>query len=272
MVKVSSNKTGFHPLNIGRFLIFNENQTICGLVIEARIERGVVRRLSEILGKFGIIVHFVQFSMTEAEASTVKALAFLDFSNSQVSPEELLERVKKQEAVLSVELIRPKKKGFISDTYFFPLVIANERVVVFRKSVYEALLNGIRKQFGTAGEAMLYYAGFNIGQQVYDEYVQIARSEEVEDLAEVSKAINMTLGWGVADIVKVDKEMQVAIVRMYENFECELGRSSGKPYSHFYRGAIAGFFTKFFRKEAEVQETKCIAKGDPYCEFHIKTA
>ncbi|HDI12443.1 MAG TPA: hypothetical protein ENF63_02490 [Candidatus Bathyarchaeota archaeon] len=39
----------------------------------------------------------------------------------------------------------------------------------------------------------------------------------------------------------------------------------------FYRGAIAGVFTWFFENEVKVEETKCIAKGDPYYEFYIST-
>jgi predicted hydrocarbon binding protein len=37
----------------------------------------------------------------------------------------------------------------------------------------------------------------------------------------------------------------------------------------FYRGAIAGLFTRFFGRDVKVQETECIAKGDPYYKFTI---
>jgi hypothetical protein len=43
---------------------------------------------------------------------------------------------------------------------------------------------------------MLHYQGFSIGAEIFDQYMKIAKSRTVEDLVEVARAINMTLGWG----------------------------------------------------------------------------
>ena len=264
-------KQRFKPLNIGRIMIFDKNRKIYGMVIESKRGLGFLRRLCELAEDLGVVIQYVQFSMMESGKSFVRAIAFLDFSDSTVSPERALELVKSQEFVISSCLIKPDRKGIIFDNCFFPLIISNERIVIFRKAVYEALFNGVRMKFGSAGEAMLYYQGFTIGFEIYNKYLEIANSEELEDLIEVAKALNMTLGWGVIDKIKVDTKNGVAKLRIYQSFECELGKSNGKPYSQFYRGAIAGLFTRFFGKEVKIQETKCIAKGDPYCEFTIKT-
>lgn len=260
----------FKPLNIGRIMVFNGNKRIYGIIIESTIEKGVLRKLSELAENLDIIVRYIQYSMENIDKPTVTAIAFLDFSQSKTSPEEALKILKSQKYVKNAQIINPSN-GIIYDSYFFPITLEGERVVIFRKPVYEALLNGIRKKFGSAGEAMLYYQGFSIGFEIYDAYVKIAKSERLEDLIEVAKAVNMTLGWGIADKVKVDVEKGTAMLRTYLNFECELGENNGRPYSQFYRGAIAGIFTRFFGKDVKVTETRCIAKGDPYCEFVVKT-
>jgi predicted hydrocarbon binding protein len=118
---------------------------------------------------------------------------------------------------------------------------------------------------------MLHYQGFSIGAEIFDQYMKIAKSRTVEDLVEVARAINMTLGWGVIEDVSVDSEKGRAKLRICHSFECELSTDQRKPKSHFYRGAIAGVFARFFGKDVEVKETKCIAMGDPYCEFEIET-
>jgi predicted hydrocarbon binding protein len=259
----------FKPLNIGRIMVFDENRRIYGIVIEPTIGKDVLRKLSELAENLDITVRYIQCSMETLDKPTVSAIAFLDFSQSKISPEEALKILKSQKYVKNAHIINPSH-GIIYDSYFFPIMLECERVVIFRKSVYEALLKGIRKKFGSAGEAMLYYQGFFIGFEIYDEYVKIAKSEKLEDLIEIAKAVNMTLGWGIIDKVKVDVEKGIAKFRMYDNFECELGENNGKPYSQFYRGAIAGIFTRFFGKDVKVAETKCIAKGDPYCEFVVK--
>jgi predicted hydrocarbon binding protein len=264
-------KEYFKPLNIGRIMVFNEDRRIYGVVIESTIERGVLRKLSELAESLNITIRYIQYSMGGVDKPTVTAIAFLDFSHSKTPPEEALKILKSQKFVKNAQIIKPSKNGLIYDNYFFPITLEGERVVIFRRSVYEALLNGIRKKFGSAGEAMLYYQGFSIGYEIYDEYVKIAKSEKPEDLIEIAKAVNITLGWGIADKVRVDVDKGTARLRIYHNFECELGENHGRPYSQFLRGAIAGVFTRFFRKDVKVKEIMCIAKGDPYCEFIVET-
>lgn len=263
-------KPSYKPLNIGRIMLFDRNQKIYGLVIESTVGKGIMRRLSEIAESLNIVTRYIQFSMEELNKQTVNAIVFLDFSNSRTSPEEALELVRRQPFVISAQIIKPHGNAMVSDNYFFPLIVANERAVIFRKSVYSSLFKGIREKFGSAGEAMLYYQGFTIGFEIYQEYKEIAGSQKLEDLIEVAKAINMTLGWGIADKIRVDVKRGMAKLRIYDSFECENGKNHGKPYSQFYRGAIAGIFAHFFGKEVKVQEVKCIAKSDPYCEFIVK--
>ncbi|MEM4701006.1 MAG: V4R domain-containing protein [Candidatus Bathyarchaeia archaeon] len=264
-------KPTFRPLNIGRIMAFDENNKIYGLALESKVEQGNLRKLAELADSLGITICYIQFSMEETQKPVVNAIAFLDFSKAKATPEEALEILTNSyDFVKNAKIIKPQGKGVLFDDYFFPLVAAGERAVVFRKTVYEALLNGVRERFGTAGEAMLYYQGFIIGAEAYDYYVKMAKSSTLEALVAVAKAINMTLGWGIIDNVEIIPEKGHAKLCIYQNFECELGIGKGKPQSQFYRGAIAGLFTRFFGKDVEVEETKCIAVGDPYCEFKVK--
>jgi predicted hydrocarbon binding protein len=79
-----------------------------------------------------------------------------------------------------------------------------------------------------------------------------------------------TLGWGILEYAEINPEAGEAKIRVYQSYECETGKGSEKPYGHFIRGILAGFFANIFEKEAKAVETKCIATGDPYCEYVIK--
>jgi predicted hydrocarbon binding protein len=264
-------KNTFKPLDVGRVMIFDENQKIYGLAIEAKVEKGNLRKLAEVAESLGVTIRYIQFSMNEARKSTINAIAFLDFSKSKATPKEALEIIlNSYDFVKSAKIIKPCGRSIVFDNHFFPLIAANERAVIFRKSVYEALFSGVRERFGSAGEAMLYYQGFSIGFKIYDTYREIAKSDDVEDLVEVAKAINMTLGWGIIDNVDINVKGKSAKLRVYQNFECELGAGKGKPYSQFYRGAIAGIFARLFGRDVKVEEVRCIANGDQYCEFKVK--
>ncbi|MGB9718225.1 MAG: V4R domain-containing protein [Thermoproteota archaeon] len=72
------------------------------------------------------------------------------------------------------------------------------------------------------------------------------------------------------DVVNFNVEKGEAEVRIYQSFECETGKGSETPYGHFIRGVLAGFFSNIFEKDVKAVETKCIARGDPYCEHMVK--
>lgn len=269
--KVAGLESYFNPLDIGRVFIADKNEKIYCLIIETLIRRGVLHRLSETAEKLGITVLYIHVSMPKSKSAIAKTIAFLDFTDSKVQPEKALELVKRKKFVKYAEIIKPSISGMIADTHFFPLVIGDERAVIFRNSILEALFNGVRREFGTAGEAMLYYEGFNVGSQAYETYVRLVGEENFDKLIEAAKVVNMTLGWGIIEVNEINRKRGTALLKIYQNFECAHGKNSGKAYSQFYRGAIAGFFTKLFGKKVQVEETRCIAKGDPYCEFHVKT-
>jgi len=270
--KVAAATTSEHlkPLNLGRIMIFDKNRKIYGIALECNVEKGVLSKLSEIADKIGAITRFIQVSMAGASEPSVKAIALLDLSDSNTAPEEALELVRKNEFIKEARLIKPMANRFIFDDYFFPLVFGDERAVIFRKNVYEALFTGLREKFGSAGEAMLYYQGFNVGYALYGNHMSIA-CKKTECLIELAKAFCRTLGWAIIDYEKIDMKKGRAKIQVYQNFECEVGKGSEKPYSQFFRGVIAGWFQRFFGKPVEIKETKCIAKGDAYCEFLIRT-
>jgi predicted hydrocarbon binding protein len=260
----------FNPLDLGRIVVLDARQRWCGVVLETIVERGVVRRLAEMAENAGIIIRFIQFSNIEPHDSLAKAIAFLDFSETSINPEEALRLVRKQPFVKNARLITPNSVGILYDNFFFPLVVGKRRAVIFRRRVYESLFKGIREKFGTAGEAMLYYQGFAIGQRTCQAHKEDIGTEEPETLVSLGKAYFRTVGWGVIDVVNLNVEKGEAQVRIYGSFECESGKDSEAPYGQFIRGILAGFFTGIFGEEAKAVETKCIATGDPYCEYTIK--
>jgi predicted hydrocarbon binding protein len=257
--------------DVGR-IILSDGRKICGLAIETLYEISVLRQLAELAEKYGVLILYIQVSMPKPKEKTAKSIAFLDFSHSKLSPEEAENILKEQKFVKSVKLIKPVHDKFVGDTYHFPLIISDERAVMFRKEIYEGIFKGVRSQFDTAGEAFLYYIGFETGKRAYLSYVKLSERDDVEALINTAKAVNMTLGWGIIKDVQMNEKSKTATITLLENFECDLARGYGKTYSQFYRGAIAGIFTEHFKEEMKAEETKCIAKGDPYCQFEVSRA
>lgn len=260
-----------NPFDIGRIIV-TDGRKIFGFAIEASYEKGVLHQLGELVEKYGVMVRCIQISMPKPSDETAKAIVFIDFSQSKLSPEEAEKILKNQKFVKSVKLLKPVTDKFVSDPHYFPLTTMDERAIIFRKEIYEGLFKGVRSQFGTAGEAFLYYIGFEIGKRAYLSYSKLSGTEDFEALIATAKAVNLTLGWSILKEAKINEKTKTATVTLQENFECDLARGHGKAYSQFYRGAIAGIFTQYFKTEMKAEEAKCIAKGDPYCQFEIKQA
>ncbi|MGQ9507456.1 MAG: hypothetical protein ACUVTB_06340 [Candidatus Bathycorpusculaceae bacterium] len=197
--------------------------------------------------KYGVMVRCIQISMPKPSDETAKAIVFIDFSLSKLSPEEAEKILKNQKFVKSVMSLTPVANRFVGDSYHFPLTIMDERALIFRKEIYEGIFKGVRSQFGTAGEAFLYYIGFEIGKRTYLSYSKLSGTEDFETLIATAKAVNLTLGWSILKEAKINQKTKTATITLLENFECDLSRGHGKAYSQFYR-------------------------GDPYCQFEVSRA
>lgn len=80
-------------------------------------------------------------------------------------------------------------------------------------------------------------------------------------------------GWGKIEIPKYDpKKKEMVIINRYNPVAKSYLRDFGKsdrPIDWYFVGLIEGLAKAAFGK-AECREVKCIAMGDPYCEFILR--
>ncbi len=200
----------------------------------------------------------------------LQLLLYVDFTGSKVKPEDVIKELRLNKNVFSIERMDPVVEGILIDTFHFPVTISGVRAIILRKPIFEALIKGFREKFGSVGEAFLYYIGYEVGREALRSHYEMSISKNVEDLLKLNEALFKALGWGKLKVLKYSLEDCFAIVTIENSFECELGRGAKKPYSQFIRGALAGWFSEVVKKKCTAEETRCLAKGDKYCEFHIK--
>jgi len=259
--------------DVGRFLVF-PCRKLYGVLVEAENMPGVLSELSAVPAKHNVNIIYVAFSASSSTKKAAKGLAFLDLTNSDVSPEELADEVEKIKSVKGVKIIYPATEGFIADSFSNHLSVSGDRAIIIRLQGYKGMLKDIREHFGTAGEAFLYYMGFNSGVEFGKSHREIGKRVGLTDPAKVFLLISASLfncvGFGKIEILKLTVRPPRARIRVYNSFECELGIGKGEPFSHLIRGVISGVLTELLDAEMQATETKCIAKGDPYCEFSVK--
>jgi predicted hydrocarbon binding protein len=261
---------GYTPLDIGRF-IFMHNRKVYRFTVKSKKTTVALYKLVELAEKANATILYGTYMALPSNNESASACAFIDFTDAKLTPQKVAKQMEKLEFVRSVKINAPTKYGVIADTSSFPLTVGNERVIILRKSIYENMITNARERFGTAGEAFLYYTGYDIGRTALQEYMRFITSKDVTTLIEMAKILTINMGWAIPEIVEIDFKKKTAVIRLHKSFECEPKQNQKtQPYSQFLRGAIAGIATKILNKQVTVEERKCIVKGDPYCEFHVK--
>ena len=260
--------------NIQRYM-FYKGRSIYGLYVRGISRPGVYRDILSIFAERGI--NILYFSTTVAERGEEGvAICFFDLTGITVPLERLVNEIRGIRGVKMAAIIPPKFEGFIADTISFPLMLGDARAVMIDESALRGLLRDVRKRMGSGGEAMLYHFGFETGldwaSYVVREAEGIGLTEPLEKLS-IAADIFKALGYGVIEEIKAFREEPPYMeVKVSGNIECALGveNGDGETYSHFIRGVLAGFTTRIFDREMYAQETRCIVRGDPHCEFIIK--
>ncbi|MHC1627807.1 MAG: V4R domain-containing protein [Candidatus Nezhaarchaeales archaeon] len=253
------------PLSLGRVIL---GQNVHGFFVRTKAEPGVMARILTAAAKFNVTIINIYNSTPTKRGGSASFVVFYDFSEATASPQEVRKAMEEAVENTEVELLEPVLPGVVADTKHYPLLLLGERAIIFREAVLRGWFVGIRRRFGTGGEAFLYYEGFEAGQEIFDTYTRLGISPH--GLWTMFCMAFIAIG-GAKDM-KFEMKEEGMTLRIWENMECSLGRSSNKPFSQFLRGAIAGFASKFFKANVIVIETKCIAKGDPYCEFEVTIA
>jgi len=258
-----------NPLNIGRFMILPKRNVYC-IAMKGPFRQSMPLKMIEIAEKANAALLSGVFSLDDSNPEIVNVLAFVDFTNSSMKPEEMTAQFRHMGLLKHTRIFGPTPSGFVYDNFFYPLKVGNERAIIFRKLSYDALFSGIRKEFGSAGEVFLYYMGIENGSKLFEDYKQIGGSADPRTVAEIASAFGFNMGWGVFKLQELNFKKKTVKIRVYDNFECSAGKGVGKPYSHFLRGIVAGLFLHCFKTVGTVEETKCIAQGDPFCEFLVR--
>ena len=225
---------------------------------------GTLAKVTNVFADEG--VNIVKVLVTSVEEGA-DSLFYCDFTDVDVKPEKLAEDFRRMKVVKDIKLIEPIIPGLLIDNIHFPIMISKGRYVINREDCLRSFIKGMRSEFGSAGEALLYRIGLDMGKGMWqglDYY-----TTDAEEKLEIFKQLFMNTGYGKMDM-EIDIIGKEADVIVYDSIECRQGIGSENPYSHYIRGIIAGVFKNIFGGEVDVKEMKCIAVGDEYCEFRVE--
>ncbi|MCD6479512.1 ACT domain-containing protein [Candidatus Bathyarchaeota archaeon] len=258
------------PFQVQR-LLYRQGRRLYGIIVEAFSKPGVLASISSMLAERNLDV--IYCTAITAEDKRGGIIFLVDFTDSDAMPQSVAEELKALDFVEDVTIIEPVVDGFLIDDATFPIMLGRRRALILDDGMLRGIFISFRERLGSGGEAMLYHLGLEAGRSRGRHAAMLAQKVGIKSLDRgletVAKALK-ALGYGIIEFIELQENPPRARVRIYNSIECELGRGAGHPFSQYIRGLITGIASEFFRREMTAREVKCIAMGDPYCEFELK--
>jgi len=151
-----------------------------------------------------------------------------------------------------------------------PMILTSRDFLVNLQKTAEEVLGPM----GTA--ALFYRAGFTAAYKLAEAQAKLFNLKGFAVLEKYLELASLEGWWGKCEIIERSEEPLKVVVRFYNSIAEEWG-NVGRPVCHLWRGALAGilkYIADSTGKEIEVkvQETACMAEGDPYCEMVAEEA
>ncbi|MCS7104287.1 MAG: hypothetical protein NZ954_01820 [Thermofilaceae archaeon] len=267
---LKKDKTPFSPYEVGRVAIVPGTSPFVFHVKfqpEALTAVGVLDRLVNVFAEKGVSILLLKVSAARM-GEQVTAVLIADLKDKEKMAEELARELRQLPYVSEAVYAPPVVEGAAVDTFSFPLTMRGYRAVIFMSYIYEGLIVDGWSRFGTPYAILLYTVGYGAGKRAYKDHIKITGEPSVQKLCET---LFQAVGFGRLEFVKIDDVKREAVFRVYDSFECQLFKGVGEIRGNFVRGLVAGWLSMHWgvTEEFEVlaREVKCIAKGDPYCEY-----
>jgi predicted hydrocarbon binding protein len=145
--------------------------------------------------------------------------------------------------------------------------VTGERCVIITQARVEEICSRLSEIFQSGAKVIIFEAGKAAGKHFVEETSDITKVDKQLFLKTVSQRFT-DAGLGKIEIVEFDLEQAEVKFRIWNNFFAELG--CGKPmYRSCIEGFVSGMYEQIMHKTPKIQKTKCVANGNPYCEWQM---
>jgi predicted hydrocarbon binding protein len=144
--------------------------------------------------------------------------------------------------------------------------IAGTDWILMNGATFRTLIQGSEKILGSGAAPVWFEAGKHAGQEFSENLVRLGMP--VHELPKAFEEFFTKGGWGSV-LAKVDFAKEEALVTI-KNSVTARGIKATAPVCYSIRGFIKGVCDVIFQGDTECMEARCMATGDPYCEFRVK--
>jgi predicted hydrocarbon binding protein len=176
---------------------------------------------------------------------------------------------KKEEEEPEIDLLTADEAEDILDTLIIDMT--HKREIPIRKRIgdfshigYDQCMNYLLTHSTKGHEALTKYCGIRVGEKI----AKTTDQTETEDTLNYLKELLEYMKIGQITINRRDDEIKI---KMHESAYSSGVNNINTKLDIFIAGIIEGALIHASGKKWQVDETRCIATGNPYCEFTCKT-
>jgi predicted hydrocarbon binding protein len=152
-----------------------------------------------------------------------------------------------------------EEKGIIRDKS------TGERCFIVYKTAMQSIFDGLGRIFNSGIEFLLLESSRVASKNLATSFGKEAKIDLKPLLSAYTQRFAQ-VGFGRLEVNELDWEKARVIVRVWNNIFAEM-RHKESTYCSYMAGLASGLYERFMHTTPMVKETKCIGKGDPYCEF-----
>jgi predicted hydrocarbon binding protein len=145
-----------------------------------------------------------------------------------------------------------------------------ERCIVLAKPRLEQIFSRLTEVFQSGAQVIINEACKSAGKWYVNEIPEETRKDKTKFLKTAVQRFT-ACGLGKVEIVDFKPEKNELTFRIWNNIFAEMPNDES-TYCNVVEAYVSGMFEQLILKPAKTRKTKCIGKGDPYCEWHIKPA
>jgi predicted hydrocarbon binding protein len=246
-------------------MLYKPDHRLFQLAFKAEMGSAPLATVCEALAGLGMRI--LNASVSSADGRMGSWDVFVDCPNYSVTAEAVWPRLKAHSKLKEVRLSGGEE--LVVEELFFPLRLSGlgSRVMIITQDSFQRMLTAMSQILGTGEGVIAYEEGEALGSIYAGELRALIKGDIRRFLGRLAKLYGAT-GVGRCEFVEMNFDLMHFVVQISDSIECQ-GKRTSRPNSQWIRGHLTGGAKVTLDAPMKCEETRCVAMGDPYCEFHL---
>ena len=142
-----------------------------------------------------------------------------------------------------------------------------ERCLIFPKARLEQIFSRLAELFQSGAQVIILEAFKAAGKWYVNELPEELKADKAKVVKSAVERFTEA-GVGKVEIVEFRNEKATLKFRIWNNFFAEIPNGDS-TYCNCVEAFVSGMYKQFMHKTPQIKESKCIGRGNPYCEWQV---